>query len=72
MSRDPNNITVADITQLYVREQNNPELLHRAAQLEALPENWRDYFHRADPSSGCEIDQPVVKRHHVTFITYKE
>lgn len=44
MSRDTNNITVADITQLYVREQNNPELLHRAAQLEALPESWRDYF----------------------------
>lgn len=26
----------------------------------------------ADPSSGCEIDQPVVKRHYVNFITYKE
>lgn len=44
VSQDTNNITVADITQLYVREQNNPELLHRAAQLEALPETWRDYF----------------------------
>ncbi|MEH1765999.1 MOSC domain-containing protein [Nostoc sp.] len=44
MSRDTNNITVADITQLYVREQNNPELLHRAAQLKALPKGWRDYF----------------------------
>ena len=44
VSRDDNNITVADITQLYVREQDNPELLHRAAQLEALPESWRDYF----------------------------
>jgi MOSC domain-containing protein YiiM len=44
VSRDENNITVADITQLYVREQDNPELLHRAAQLEALPESWRDYF----------------------------
>lgn len=44
VSRDENNITVADITQLYVREQNNPELLHLAAQLEALPESWRDYF----------------------------
>ena len=44
VSRDTNNITVADITQLYVREQNNPELLHRAAQLEALPASWRDYF----------------------------
>ncbi len=44
MSRDTNNITVADITQLYVRERNNSELLHRAAQLEALPESWRGYF----------------------------
>jgi MOSC domain-containing protein YiiM len=44
VSRDDNNITVADITQLYVREEDNPELLHRAAQLEALPESWRDYF----------------------------
>ncbi|WDD36652.1 MOSC domain-containing protein (plasmid) [Nostoc sp. UHCC 0926] len=44
MSRDDNNITVANIIQLYVREQNNPELLHQAAQLQALPESWRDYF----------------------------
>ncbi|OKH45263.1 MOSC domain-containing protein [Calothrix sp. HK-06] len=44
VSRNNNNITVADITQLYVREQDNPELLHRAAQLEALPKSWRDYF----------------------------
>jgi MOSC domain-containing protein YiiM len=44
VSQDDNNITVADITQLYVREQDNPELLHRTAQLEALPESWRDYF----------------------------
>ena len=44
VSRDDNNITVADITQLYTHEQNNPELIHRAAQLEALPESWRNYF----------------------------
>ncbi|MBW4627031.1 MAG: MOSC domain-containing protein [Brasilonema octagenarum HA4186-MV1] len=44
VSRDTNNITVADITQLYVREPNNPELLHRVTQLKALPESWRDYF----------------------------
>ncbi len=46
VSRDDNNITVADITQLYVREEDNPELLHRAAQLEALPKSWHDYFQR--------------------------
>jgi MOSC domain-containing protein YiiM len=44
VSRDTNNITVADITQLYTREKNDPALLHRATQLEALPESWRDYF----------------------------
>jgi MOSC domain-containing protein YiiM len=44
VSRDENNITVADITRLYTREQTDPELLHRAAQLEALPASWRDYF----------------------------
>ncbi|HIK15986.1 MAG TPA: MOSC domain-containing protein [Leptolyngbyaceae cyanobacterium M33_DOE_097] len=44
MSRDENNITVADITQLYTHEKNDPELLQRATQLEALPESWRDYF----------------------------
>lgn len=46
VSRDDNNITVADITQLYVHAKNNPELLHRAARLEALPQSWRDYFQR--------------------------
>ncbi|MEP1001464.1 MOSC domain-containing protein [Leptolyngbya sp. SLC-A1] len=46
VSRDENNITVADITQLYVDADDNPELLHRAAQLEALPKSWRDYFQR--------------------------
>lgn len=43
-SRDPNKITVADITRLYTREQTDPELLHRATQVEALPASWRDYF----------------------------
>jgi MOSC domain-containing protein YiiM len=46
VSRDDNNITVADITQLYVGKEDNLELFHRAAQLEALPKSWRDYFER--------------------------
>jgi MOSC domain-containing protein YiiM len=44
VSRDENNVTVADITQLYIDAEDNSELLHRAAQLEALPKSWRDYF----------------------------
>ncbi|MDZ7954804.1 hypothetical protein [Nostoc sp. DedQUE09] len=40
MNRDDNNITVADdITQLYVREQDNPELLHHAAHLKHIRSN---------------------------------
>jgi len=52
VSRDENNITVADITQLYTGEQTNPELLQRAAQLEALPESWRDYFQEQSRRQG--------------------
>jgi hypothetical protein len=39
VSRDDNNITVADMTQLYVREQDNPELLHHAAHLKHIRSN---------------------------------
>jgi MOSC domain-containing protein YiiM len=46
IGRDENNITVADITRLYVRDKDNLEMLHRAVQVEALPESWRGYFQR--------------------------
>ncbi|MBW4639220.1 MAG: MOSC domain-containing protein [Gloeocapsa sp. UFS-A4-WI-NPMV-4B04] len=46
VSRDENNVTVADITQLYVNAEDNPGLLHRASRLEALPKSWREYFQR--------------------------
>ncbi len=49
ISRDENNVTVADITRLYVSEKDNLELLHRAVRIEALPESWRGYFqHRIE------------------------
>ena len=44
ISRDENNVTVADITRLYVSEKDNLDLLRRAVQIEALPESWRGYF----------------------------
>ncbi len=43
---DENNITVADITRLYVSDKDNLEMLRRAAHVEALPESWRGYFQR--------------------------
>jgi|GEM_PF-105552 len=44
VSRDQNNVTVADITRLFDRKAADPDLLHRAIQVQALPTNLRDYF----------------------------
>ena len=44
VSKDENNITVTNITQLYVSKGKDQDLLRRAAVLEALPASWRDYF----------------------------
>jgi len=39
-----NGVRVSDITRLYARDRHNVELLRRAVEVEALPENWRVYF----------------------------
>jgi len=44
ISRDENNLTVADVTQLYAGKGNSLEMLQRAVQSLALPASWRDYF----------------------------
>jgi MOSC domain-containing protein YiiM len=47
IGRDENNVTVPDITQLYVSKRYSPtevETVRRAIQVEALPESWRSYF----------------------------
>jgi len=47
IGRDRNNITVPDITRLYITKNYSHadlEKLQRATQLEALPESWREYF----------------------------
>jgi MOSC domain-containing protein YiiM len=49
IGRDENNITVADVVDLYAGDTDNLEMLQRAVQVEALPESWRDHFqHRID------------------------
>lgn len=49
IGRDKNNVTVSDITRLYVSEKDNLELLQRAVEVQALPESWRGYFlHRME------------------------
>lgn len=44
ISQDGNGVTVTDIVRLYSTDKYNLDLLRRATQLEALPQDWRDYF----------------------------
>lgn len=44
VARDPNNITVQDITKLYSTERDNDALKRRAIEVEALSASWRNYF----------------------------
>lgn len=46
IEREPNNVTVADITGLYARARSDIELMRRVIELEALPESWRDHFRK--------------------------
>jgi MOSC domain-containing protein YiiM len=42
--REQQEISVADITRLYAFEKDDVKGLHRAIEVEALPESWKGYF----------------------------
>jgi MOSC domain-containing protein YiiM len=44
LSKDANNVAIAEITRLYAFEKNDVEMLRRVVKLEALSNSWRDYF----------------------------
>ena len=44
LHRDEHQIKVADIVRLYHQDKYNLELIRRVVAVEALPEEWRDYF----------------------------
>jgi len=46
LSRDANNITIADIVRVYAFEKDDLETMRRAVKLEALSESWREYFRK--------------------------
>jgi MOSC domain-containing protein YiiM len=46
LSRDPNNVTIADITRLYAFEKADFDTMRRAEKLAALSESWREYFRK--------------------------
>ncbi len=56
IARDKNNVTVADITRLYVSKKPSAadlKIVHRATQVQALPESWKGYLlHRFEKAGG--------------------
>jgi MOSC domain-containing protein YiiM len=57
MERREHSLKVSDVTRLYTREKHNSELLHRAIEVEALPESWRSYFqHQLVKLTGAALD----------------
>lgn len=44
LARDKRDVTVADITRLYVDDEADLRMLRRALELEALPNDWHEYF----------------------------
>jgi len=41
LSRDPHRVAVVDIARLYLGQARDPELLHRAVNVSALPQSWK-------------------------------
>ena len=46
IARASDGLTVTDVVRLYTVDAENQELLRRATESSALPENWRDYFRK--------------------------
>jgi MOSC domain-containing protein YiiM len=44
LSRDPHDLSVADVTRLYAEDRYDADLLRRAVAVLALPASWRAYF----------------------------
>lgn len=44
LSRDENQVTVADITRLYAFDRTDFTTMRRAMEVKVLPEGWRGYF----------------------------
>jgi MOSC domain-containing protein YiiM len=58
IGRDAHNVTVLDITKLYVNKNfiaKDLEALHRATQVRAVPERWRTYFLRKIETLNNEL-----------------
>jgi MOSC domain-containing protein YiiM len=46
LGRDPRGFRVTEVARLYARDRHDVEGLRRAADLDVLPESWREYFRK--------------------------
>lgn len=46
IGRDPNDLTVAGVTRLYLQGKDDLEALQKAIGVEALPQSWKAHFER--------------------------
>ncbi len=46
LQRDPRGFRVSEVARLYARDRDDMEGMRRAAELDVLPESWRDYFRK--------------------------
>ncbi|MBZ5707111.1 MAG: MOSC domain-containing protein [Acidobacteriia bacterium] len=44
LGRDPSHVSVTDVVRLYIAKKPDPDLVRRAAEVTALPANWRDHL----------------------------
>ena len=46
LSSDPHGFGVTEVARLYVRDRHDVDAMQLAADLDVLPESWRDYFRK--------------------------
>ena len=46
ISRDMNELKVADVTRLYLNDKDDLEPLQKALEVDALPDSWKNHFER--------------------------
>jgi MOSC domain-containing protein YiiM len=60
LTQHKNGVRVDDITRLYAGDIGDSNMLRRAAELEALPEKWREYFrHKLEKNTRAAHISPT-------------
>ena len=44
LERDPRGFRVTEVARLFARDRDDVEAMRRAAELDVLPESWREWF----------------------------